>query len=328
MDYYDLTSKVKNVSRVGLGTWAIGGGNWGETNEELAIATIRKAVDLGITLIDTAPVYGFGQSEVTVGKALAGLDRERIIVATKCGLSWNEDGDVYRDSRSATLEKELETTLKRMNLDYIDLYQIHWPDIKTPLKETADFINRAYDQGLIRAVGVSNFSTEQMEEWMQYARLDTMQPSYNILENKLFFNPIPFAKKHNIRILGYSALSRGMLSGKYTKDTVFHKDDMRAADDPKFQGQDFLNHLDAVEELKTYGKQFNVEVPQLAVRWVLDEGIDTALWGARKPEQLDLISGVFGWSLNDAQRQEMEDLVAKHVPVQVNKDFLEPPYMD
>lgn len=329
MEYIKTSVEGLELSRIGLGTWAIGGGNWGDTEIEPALKTIQKAVDMGINVVDTAPVYGFGKSEEIVGQALSEGDyRKRTILATKCGLSWNQDGDVYRDTRPDTMRKELEVSLKRLRTDYIDIYQIHWPDIKVSMAETAATMVEFLNEGKIRAIGVSNMSNEQIDEWKKYAPIHTIQPSYNILENKLFENQIPYAEANNISVLGYSSLSRGMLSGKYYVGMKFREGDMRAEDDPKYQGQNFVNHIAAVDALKEYAKQFNKSVAELAVRWCLDKGISCALWGARKPDQLDLIPGVMGWKLTPAQCDEMEDIVAKYVPVQVGKEFLTPPYRE
>ncbi len=329
MDYIQTSVKDLSLSRVGLGTWAIGGGNWGKTDEAQAIATIHAAMDMGVTVIDTAPVYGFGASETIVGKALS-VDgyRKKAILATKYGLSWDEKGNVFRDCRPETIRREVEESLRRLKTDYIDIYQMHWADIKVPISETADAVLQLLKEGKIRAIGVSNTSDEQMDIWRKYAPIHTLQPSYNILENKLFPNQIPYAQENNIAVLGYSSLCRGLLSGAYYVGMVFQEGDMRRHDDPKFQGENFINHVAAVDALKEYAKQFGKSVAQLAVRWVLDKGVSCALWGARKPEQLQPIEGVSGWSLTPEQLDEMERIVAQHVPVQVGKEFLTPPYRE
>jgi len=327
MEYMKTAVQGMEISRVGLGTWAMGGDNWGGTEDGAAIEAIHAALDMGITLVDTAPVYGFGHSEEIVGKALSASGyRQKAVLATKCGLSWNDEAGVYRDSRPATIRAELEQSLKRLRTDHIDIYQIHWADIKVSFAETAAEMMKFVQEGKIRAIGVSNMSNEQMDEWRKTAPIHTIQPSYNILENKLFADQIPYALENDIAILGYSSLCRGMLSGKYHVGMKFNDNDMRAETDPKFQGQDFINHLAAVDELGEFAKQFGKTVSQLAVRWVLDKGVTCALWGIRKKEQLEPIPGVIGWSLTKEQLNEMEAIVAKHVPVQVGKEFLTPPY--
>lgn len=329
MEYIKTSVEGLELSRVGLGTWAIGGGNWGNTEVEPAVKTIQKAVDMGINVVDTAPVYGFGHSEEVVGKALSEANyRQKAVLATKCGLSWTAEGDVYRDSRPETIRKELELSLKRLHTDYIDIYQIHWADIMVPIAETAGTMLELMREGKIRAIGVSNMSNAQIDEWKKTAPVHTIQPSYNILENKLFEDQLPYAAANNISVLGYSSLCRGLLSGKYYVGMKFREGDMRGNDDPKYQGESFVKHIAAVDALKEYAVQFGKTVPELAVRWSLDKGVSCALWGARQPEQLDIIPGVIGWKLTSEQCDEMEAIVAKYVPVQVAKEFLTPPHRE
>src|ERR1700752_2217079 len=164
MEQINLGTSALKTSRIGLGTWAIGGGPGGGTDEAVSIATIRAAVDRGVTLIDTAPVYGFGRSEEIVGKALEGSLRHKVAIATKVGLAWKGD-TVYRDSRAARLRKEVEDSLRRLRTDVIDLYQVHWPDLETPIAETARTMEDLLRQGKIRAIGVSNYSPAQMDDF-------------------------------------------------------------------------------------------------------------------------------------------------------------------
>lgn len=325
MEYAKTAIEGMEISRVGLGTWAMGGAGWGGIVDEPAVAAVRKALDMGVNLVDTAPAYGAGHSEEIVGRALKDGYRQKCVLATKCGLSWTEDGVVYRDSRPETIRKECEASLKRLGTDYIDIYQVHWPDGNVPIAETAGVMKELMDEGKIRAIGVSNYSNAQLDEWRKTAPLHTIQPSFNILEDKLFENQLPYAKEHNIAVLGYSALCRGMLHGTYYVGMKFNEGDMRAQDDPKYQGENFVNHLKAVDALKEYAKGLGKTVADISVRWVLEKGVTCALWGARKPEQLDAISGCVGFTLTKEQCDEMEAIVAKYVPVQVGKEFLAPP---
>ncbi|BDF04926.1 aldo/keto reductase [[Clostridium] hylemonae] len=326
MEYFKTAVDGLEITRVGLGTWAMGGSGWGGIVDEPAVECVRAAIDMGITLVDTAPAYGCGHSEELVGEALSKPGyREKCVLATKCGLSWDDNGNVYRDSRPETLRKELEASLRRLKTDHIDIYQVHWPDEKTPIAETAQVMGEFLKEGKIRAIGVSNYTNAMIDEWRKTAPIHTIQPSFNILEDKLFENQLPYAKENNITVLGYSALCRGMLHGKYTVDTKFNEGDMRAEEDPKYQGQNFVNHLAAIDELKQYAAKLGKTVAQISVRWVLEKGVSCALLGARRPDQLDFIPGCVGFSLTKEQCDEMEAIVAKHVPVQVGKDFLAPP---
>lgn len=328
MEFFKTAVEGLEVPRVGLGTWAMGGSGWGGIVDEPAVKCVRAAIDMGVTLVDTAPAYGAGHSEMLVGEALKDGYREKCILATKCGLSWDKDGNVYRDARPETLRKELEDSLRRLGTDHIDIYQVHWPDERVPIAETAGVMAEFLKEGKIRAIGVSNFTNEMLDEWRKTAPLHTIQPSFNILEDKLFENQLPYAKEHNITVLGYSTLCRGMLHGKYHVGMKFNDGDMRAQEDPKYQGQNFVNHLAAVDELKEYAAKLGKTVAQISVRWALEKGVSCALLGARRPDQLDWIPGCVGWKLTEEQCAEMEAIVAKHVPVQVGKEFLAPPFRE
>jgi aryl-alcohol dehydrogenase-like predicted oxidoreductase len=318
------TSGVK-ASRIGLGTWAIGGWMWGGTDEPQAIATIRSAVDRGVTLIDTAPVYGFGQAEEIVGKALAeGGLRPRVQLATKVGLAW-KDGKPYRDSRPARIRQEIEDSLRRLRTDVIDLYQVHWPDLQTPLEETARTLQDLRSQGKIRAIGVSNFSPTQMYVFRAAAGLDAVQPPYNLFERDIETDVLPYARRTGLTVLCYGSLCRGLLSGRMTAKTTFEGDDLRKAD-PKFQGDRFRQYLAAVDELKKLAQErFGKSVLALAVRWVLDQGSMIALWGARRPAQLAPVDEIDGWHIDETTRKEIDAILARYIKDPVSPDFMAPP---
>jgi aryl-alcohol dehydrogenase-like predicted oxidoreductase len=246
-------SRLK-ASRVGLGTWAIGGWMWGGSDETQAIATIRSAVERGMTLIDTAPVYGFGRSEEVVGKALAeGGLRDKVQIATKVGLAW-KDSEVYRDSRQPRVRQEIEDSLRRLRTDVIDLYQVHWPDLETPIEETARALDGLRRQGKVRALGVSNFSPAQMDAFRAVAAIDAVQPPYNLFEREIEADVLPYAKDARLTVLSYGALCRGLLTGKITAKTTFTGDDLRKVD-PKFQGSRLMQYLAAVRELDALARE-------------------------------------------------------------------------
>ncbi len=312
-------------SRIALGTWAIGGWMWGGTDEADSIATIHRAVEQGVTLIDTAPVYGFGRSEEIVGKALArGGLRNRVLIATKAGLAW-KDGRVYRDSRASRIREEVDASLRRLRTDRIDLYQVHWPDPNTMIGDTALALESLRAQGKIRAIGVSNFLPPQMSEFRAFAHLDAVQPPYNLFEREIEHNVMRYAKRTCLAVLCYGALCRGLLSGRMTADTRFDGDDLRTLD-PKFQGERFQRHLDAVQALSTLARErFGKSVLALAIRWILDQGPTIALWGARKPAQLDAIGEIEGWHIDDAARAEIDLILARYVGDPIPPDFMAPP---
>lgn len=313
------------ISRIGLGTWAIGGWMWGGTDEAEAIATIRSAVERGVTLIDTAPVYGFGRSEEIVGKALAeGGLRDKAQIATKVGLAW-KDGKVFRDSSPARLKQEIEDSLRRLRTDFIDLYQVHWPDLETPFEDTARTLEELRKAGKIRAIGVSNFSPAQMETFRAVAPLDAVQPPYNLFERAIEADVLPYAARTGLSVLSYGALCRGLLSGRMRADTVFTGDDLRKFD-PKFTGERFPHYLAAVAELDALARErFGRNVLALAIRWVLDQGPTIALWGARRPDQLDPAGEVEGWTLDATTRRDIDAILARHVPEPIAPTFMAPP---
>jgi len=325
MEFIRIAGTPLEVSRVGLGTWAIGGWMWGGTDEQDSAATIRAAVEQGINLIDTAPVYGFGRSEEIVGKALdeAGL-RSRVVIATKVGLEWT-DGKVARNASRARIVQEVEDSLRRLRTDYIDIYQVHWPDPLTSIEETAAAMSTLLDQGKIRAIGVSNFSIEQMDRFREVAPLHVLQPPYNLFERAAEADLLPYCRRHGIATLGYGALCRGLLSGRMAPDTRFAGDDLRAAD-PKFQPPRFAQYLSAVGQLDQLARRrFGKRVIDLAVRWVLGQGVAAALWGARKPDQLAPVGAVAGWRLDADACAEIDRVLAATVTDPVGPEFMAPP---
>src|ERR1700741_2173402 len=309
------------VSRVGLGTWAIGGWMWGGTDEKESIAVIRRALDSGINLIDTAPVYGFGASEEIVGKALADGYRHKAIIATKVALEWR-DGKVFRNSTPARIRKEIEDTLRRMRTDYIDLYQVHWPDALVSIEDTAGALDDLRKQGKVRALGVSNFSTAQMDAFRRVAPLSTAQPPYNLFERDIDRDVLPYVKQHGMVALAYGALCRGLLAGRIDVGTKFEGDDLRQRD-PKFCEPRREQYVAAVGALNTFARDnFDKSVLALAVRWVLDRGPTIALWGARRPAQLDGIEEAFGWHLDEKAFKQIDGIVAQYVKDPVGPEFM------
>jgi aryl-alcohol dehydrogenase-like predicted oxidoreductase len=321
-EFVQIPNTQLKVSRVALGTWAMGGWMWGGTDQREAIATIHAALNQGINLIDTAPVYGFGASEEIVGAALDGV-RTQTVIATKTGLEWR-DGKIYRNASRSRIMREIDDSLSRLRTDYIDIYHVHWPDPLVPVEETAEAMGTLYQQGKIRAIGVSNFSVSQMDHFRQVAPLHVLQPPYNLFERDIEAEILPYCQANGIVTLGYGALCRGLLSGRMRVDTMFHGDDLRRVD-PKFQPPRFAQYLDAVRQLDELAqRRFHRRVIQLAVRWMLDRGISVALWGGRHPNQLEAALDVAGWSLNAADRALIERVVNTAVTDPVGPEFMAP----
>lgn len=326
MEYTKISGTGIESSRIGLGSWAIGGWLWGGSEERESVDTIIAALEKGITLIDTAPVYGSGRSEEIVGKAIAEYgNREKIVLATKAGLDWTS-GRVYRNSTRDRIMKEAEDSLKRLRTDYIDIYQIHWPDYDTPIEETARAMNELFEKGIIKAIGVSNYSTEQMDVFRKNSPLHTSQPPYNLFERGIDEDIFPYCGDNKITMLLYGAICRGLLSGRMKPDTKFEGDDIRKAD-PKFREPRFGQHLKAVNLLDEYAqKHYGKRVIHLAVRWVLDVApAHIALWGARRPSQLDPLDGIMGWTLKKEDFEAIDRIVEESVTDPVGPEFMAPP---
>lgn len=313
-------------TRIGLGTWAIGGWMWGGSDEAESVRTIQAAVDRGVSLIDTAPVYGMGRSETIVGKALAdGGRRDRVVLATKAGLAW-QDGQPYRDGSRARILREIDDSLRRLRTDVIDVYQVHWPDPEVPIEQTAAAMKELYDAGKIRAIGVSNFSPEQMDRFRAASPLHVVQPPYNLFERGIEADVLPYAREAGVTTLVYGALCRGLLSGRMTLETTFGGDDLRNAD-PKFQGPRFEQYLAAVDALDRLARErFGKRVVHLALAWLLARpGVGVALWGARRPDQLDPLSEIDDLVLDDATLEEIDGILRAKIADPVGPEFMAPP---
>lgn len=325
MQFVDIPGTGLKVSRVAIGTWAIGGWMWGGTDETESIATIRTAVEHGINVIDTAPVYGFGRSEEIVGNAIAhGELRSNLIIATKAGLEWQGDR-VSRNASRARIMREIEDSLRRLQTDYIDVYQVHWPDPLVKIEETAEAMYTLYKQGKIRAIGVSNFSVDQIVRFRSVAPLHVLQPPYNLFERGIEADLLPYCRDNKIAMFGYGALCRGLLSGRMRADTAFGGDDLRRSD-PKFVAPRFAQYLAAVERLDQLAQQrFGKRIIHLAIRWMLDEGITTALWGARHPNQLLPVDEITGWQLDASTKAEIDRILLETISDPVGPEFMAPP---
>jgi aryl-alcohol dehydrogenase-like predicted oxidoreductase len=326
LDRVGIPGTSLTASPIALGTWAIGGWMWGGSDESEAIRTIQDAVDRGITLIDTAPVYGFGRSEEIVGKALAeGGRRSRVLIATKVGLDW-KDGKPFRNAARARIEEEIEQSLRRLRTDVIDIYQVHWPDPNVPLEETAAAMADLQHAGKIRLIGVSNFSPAQIAAFRKVAPVHTVQPPYNLFERAIEETVLPYCRESSIATLAYGPLCRGLLSGRMSAHTQFAGDDLRKSD-PKFQTPRFAQYLRAVERLDRFAQEnYSRRVLHLALRWVLDRQPSMfALWGARRPDQLAPLAGLSGWHIDPPAMVEIDRILSETILDAVGPEFMAPP---
>jgi aryl-alcohol dehydrogenase-like predicted oxidoreductase len=304
----------------------MGGFQWGGSDDAESVRTIHAALDRGITLIDTAPAYGFGHSEEVIGRAIAERgQRERVVLATKMGLERHGDA-LYRNSTRKQIFAEVEVSLRRLRTDYIDLYQVHWPDPRTPYEETAKALGDLQRAGKIRAIGVSNFSIDAMERFKKIAPLATAQPPLNLFERQAEEDILPWCMKNGVASLTYGALCRGLLTGTIGPQTKFEGDDLRKTD-PKFQAPRFAQYLQAVELLDRYARdRYAKGVLAFAVRWVLDTpGVSVALWGARHPAELEPLDDMLGWKLDDEARDYVDEVIRASVRDPVGPEFMAPP---
>ncbi len=273
------------VSAVALGTWAIGGSHWDSYDEFGAVKSIETALDNGVNFIDTAPVYGDGHSEELVGKAIRGK-RDNVFLATKCGL------DIYsrkyeRNLSPSYIEIDLEQSLKRLGTDYIDLYQCHWPDPKTPIAETMEALKRFQKEGKIRHIGVSNFSEAQLAEAIASGSLFSLQTHYSLLERSPEKSLLPLCREQNICVLSYGPLGAGMLTGKYAERPSFSRGDARSFFYRFFKPQHWPQVRRLVDGLMTIAEARGVKPGTIAISWVLaQDDVTSALVGARSPEQV------------------------------------------
>jgi aryl-alcohol dehydrogenase-like predicted oxidoreductase len=284
------------ASAIGLGAWAIGGWMWGGTDERDAIDAIQASIDSGITLIDTAPAYGMGRSEQIVGKAIAGR-RDQVVLATKCGLVWEtnqgtpfvmQDGhQIYRYLGPESVKRECEQSLRRLGTDHIDLYQTHWQDATTPIAETMGALLDLKREGKIRAIGVSNASLEQIEEYRAVGPVDTDQEKYSMLDRNLEAVHLPYLRKNAIAFLAYSPLANGLLSGKMTPSRKFSGDDLRR-NNARFSDENREWVSKVLSEFEPIAQGHSATIAQVVIAWTLEQpGVTHALVGARNRKQAE-----------------------------------------
>jgi aryl-alcohol dehydrogenase-like predicted oxidoreductase len=283
-----------DITRVGFGAWAIGGAGydwgWGSQDDDDSIAAIHHALELGVNWIDTAAQYGFGHSETVVGRALAGLD-ERPYVFTKGGQPEGPGRTTTQSLRRESLRRELEGSLARLGLDAIDLYQIHWPIPEDEIEEGWATLVEFRDEGLVRHIGVSNFSVEQLRRIQAIAPVETLQPPYSLVAREAEESILPYAEREGIGVIVYSPMGSGLLTGKMTRERIENlaDDDWRARD-PRFREPQLSHHLVLVERLKTVAERHGTTAGAVAVAWtLLNPAVDAAIVGFRRPDQVDPI---------------------------------------
>ena len=303
-----------DLTVIGLGTWAHGGGNWafswGEQDDEESIATTLSAIREGINWIDTAAVYGLGHSEEVLGRALKKMGK-KVFVATKCSMTWDNNGNIAHNLRAKSVRKECEASLRRLQLDTIDLYQIHWPDPVEQIEEGWATIADLIKEGKVRFGGVSNFSVAQMKRVQPIHPIASLQPPYSMLRRNVESDLLEFCAKNKIGVIAYSPLQKGLLTGKITPEYVaaMGKDDHRR-NDPMFSGQDFPKISKKIEALKEIASRNKITLAQMAIAWLLRRPeLTAAIVGARKPDQIRQTTPAAKISLSAETLSEIEKIL-------------------
>ncbi|MGM0620470.1 MAG: aldo/keto reductase [Bacteroidota bacterium] len=300
MDYRKIGKSDLELSTITFGAWAAGGWMWGGTEQNDSVNAIKAAYDLGVTSIDTAPIYGQGTSEEIVGEAIKDIPRDKVQVLTKYGMRWDvkkgdfafhsknnngNDIEIYKYAGKESVVKECEDSLRRLGTDYIDLYQVHWPDSTTPIQETMEAVDKLIKDGKVRYAGVCNYNAVQMEEASKYVDLVSNQVPYSMVKRGIEKEVVPQAIENNQSILAYSPLERGLLTGKMKPGYQFGEGDHRAGL-PYFTDENIEKTNEFLEKIKVLANSKNATLAQLVLRWTVEQqGITIALAGARNPQQ-------------------------------------------
>jgi len=323
MRYRELGTTGIEASAVGLGCWAIGGFLWGGTDEAAAVDAIRASLDSGVTLVDTAPIYGFGLSEELVGKGIAGR-RDQVVLATKCGLVWHtkrgehswdvEGRSIHRYLGPDSIRFEIEESLRRLGTDRVDLYQTHWQEPTTPIEDTMAALLDLQQQGKIRAIGVSNAQLEQLQRYVACGTVASAQERYSMLDRGLEATLLPYCREHGISILAYSPLANGLLTGKISPDRQFKGDDLRR-DNPRFGKGNLRKVAALLKELQPIAERHQVTVGQIVIAWTLVQpGVTFALVGARNPVQARENAAAGDIELSAEELRTVDDVLVRRGP--------------
>lgn len=298
------------ITPIGLGAWAIGGGGWefgwGSQDDNDSIAAIHEGIDHGINWIDTAAAYGLGHSEEVVGRALKGRSR-RPYVFTKCSLAWNRSGEIGHSLKAATIRHECQESLRRLQVDVIDLYQIHWPIPDEDIEEGWTELAKLQEEGKVRYIGVSNFDARQMRRALRVAPITSLQPPYSLLARQIEGDTLSFAARNNIGVIVYSPMASGLLSGRMTRERIARlPDDDWRKHDPKFQEPMLSRNLRLAELLREIGMRHGLTAAEIAIAWTLDNpAVSGAIVGVRKSAQVTEIIGAGSFRLS---KQEMDEI--------------------
>ncbi|MGC1299821.1 MAG: aldo/keto reductase [Alloacidobacterium sp.] len=301
-----------HLTAIGFGAWAIGGGNWefgwGAQDDDESVSTIERSLDSGINWIDTAAIYGLGHSEEVVARAIKNSPHKPYVF-TKCSMRWFPDRRIYRSLKAGSLQEEIEESLRRLRVDAIDLYQIHWPNPEDEIEEGWETLARFQQEGKVRHIGVSNFNVAQMKRVQKIAPITSLQPPYSILRRDIETEILPFCRQHNIGVINYSPMLSGLLTGKMTAERIQNlpEDDWRKRS-PNFNEPKLSKNLKLVELLREIGKAHNVEPGVVAIAWTLRQpAITAAIVGARRPDQIDGILPAATFRLSQEEIARIEE---------------------
>ncbi len=316
MRYTTLGRTGLDVSRIAYGTWQLGG-DWGHYDEDAAVAAIQKAWDSGVTLFDTAQGYGNGEAEQVLGTALKSQlaqERDRVVIATKGGI--DPGTDRARRGDREFIRAGVDQSLRKLGVEHIDLYQVHWPDPDTPFSETAGALQELVEAGKIRHVGVSNFDVAQMREFSQTLPVETLQPPYHLFRRGIESEVLPYTRENDIGVLAYSPLGSGLLTGAMDGSTTFEDDDWRSQA-TAFTGESFEKNLAVVQELTVLARDKGVQVSQLAIAWVLHQpGVHVAIVGARSDKNIEASAAAAEVDLSDDDLARIDEIASRGVQVE------------
>ncbi|MEH2267010.1 MAG: aldo/keto reductase [Nostoc sp.] len=317
MQTKQLGNSELHITPIGFGAWAIGGGGWafgwGEQDDQESIAAINGALDLGVNWIDTAAVYGLGHSEEVVAKALKGRSN-RPYIFTKCSLIWDEKGKIGNSLKADSVRGEVEASLRRLEIETIDLYQIHWPNPDSDIEEGWTTLAKLKDEGKVRYIGVSNFNVEQLKRIQEIAPVTSLQPPYSLVKRDVDKEILPFCKENNIGVIVYSPMQSGLLTGKMTPERVanFPDDDWRKKSD-EFQEPRISRNLKLVEVLQRIGQQYDRSPGEVAIAWTLNNpAVTAAIVGGRNPKQVEGIIGAGEFRLNQQELDEIDTFLREN----------------
>lgn len=307
------------ITPVGLGTWAIGGGNyqfgWGAQDDKESIAAIHRALELGVNWIDTAAVYGLGHSEEVVGRAVkewSGSDRPYIF--TKCSRVWNEQKAISSNLEPRSIRNEVEQSLRRLQVDAIDLYQMHWPEPDADIEEGWGAMAKLKAEGKVRHIGVSNFNMSQMERIQQIAPIESLQPPYSLIRPGVERKILPYCQQHNIGVIAYSPMQSGLLSGKMSRERIagMPEDDWRKRNE-EFQEPRLSRNLALVDVLNDIGFPHNMSPGEVAIAWTLrNPAVTGAIVGGRNPQQVEEVVNAAEFRLSDSELDQIETFLREH----------------